>query len=132
VEVAEAGLIPDTNALSAIADVETGIELPLGEAELLAIPVIAPGEYRHGIARSRHHQRYEAWLTEFLAECQIIDITEQTTKFYAGLQNELREAGRPIPTNDIWIAALCRQYKLPVLSRDRHFDCVGGIRRIEW
>jgi tRNA(fMet)-specific endonuclease VapC len=132
VEVAEANLILDTNALSAAADVEPGIEAPLGEAEFLAVPVIALGEYRYGIARSRYHKEYEAWLTGFLAECQVIEITEPTTKFYAGVQNELREAGKPIPTNDIWIAALCRQHKLPLLSRDRHFDFVHGIRRIEW
>jgi predicted nucleic acid-binding protein len=77
-------------------------------------------------------EEYEAWLTGLLAECRVIEITEPTTKFYASLQNELREAGRPIPANDIWIAALCRQYKLPLLSKDHHFDSVRGIRRIEW
>jgi tRNA(fMet)-specific endonuclease VapC len=132
VEVGEAKLILDTNALSAFADEDPGIETPLREAEFLAIPVIALGEYRYGIARSRHHDEYEAWLNGLLAECRVIEITEATTKFYAGLQNELREAGRPIPANDIWIAALCRQYKLPLLSKDQHFDFVRGIRRIGW
>jgi len=40
--------------------------------------------------------------------------------------------GRSIPTNDLWIAALCRQHALPLLSRDRHFDVVRGIQRIGW
>jgi tRNA(fMet)-specific endonuclease VapC len=45
---------------------------------------------------------------------------------------ELKRAGTPIPTNDLWIAALCRQHDLPLLSRDRHFDRVPGLRRIAW
>jgi predicted nucleic acid-binding protein len=125
-------LILDTNALSAFADEDPNIANALGEAEFLALPVIALGEYRYGIAQSRYREEYETWLNGLLAECQVIDISESTTKFYAGVQNELREAGTPIPGNDIWIAALCRQHRLPILSRDRHFDFVRGIRRIEW
>jgi tRNA(fMet)-specific endonuclease VapC len=132
VEVGESDLILDTNALSAFADEEPGIEAALREAEFLALPVIALGEYRYGIARSRYHEEYEAWLTGLLAECRVIEITEPTTKFYAGVHSELRDAGKPIPANDIWIAALCRQYKLPILSQDHHFDFVPGIQRIEW
>ena len=41
-------------------------------------------------------------------------------------------AGTPIPMNDLWIAAIARQYKQPVLSRDTHFDLVPGITRIGW
>jgi tRNA(fMet)-specific endonuclease VapC len=125
-------LILDTNALSAFADEEPGIEAALRDAEFLALPVVTLGEYRYGIAQSRYHEEYEAWLNDLLAECQVLEITEPTTKFYAGVQNELREAGKPIPANDIWIAAHCRQYKLPLLSRDHHFDFVRGIRRVEW
>jgi tRNA(fMet)-specific endonuclease VapC len=132
VEVGDADLILDTNALSAFADEDPGIETALREAEFLALPVIALGEYRYGIAQSRYQEEYEAWLNGLLAECRLIEITEPTTKFYAGVQNELRAAGKPIPANDIWIAALCRQHKLPLLSRDHHFDFVRGIRRIEW
>jgi tRNA(fMet)-specific endonuclease VapC len=132
VEVGDADLILDTNALSAFADEDPGIETALREAKFLALPVIALGEYRYGIAQSRYQEEYEAWLNDLLAECQVLEITEPTTKFYAGVQNELREAGKPIPANDIWIAALCRQYKLPLLSRDHHFDFVRGIRRVEW
>ena len=125
-------MILDTNALSAVADEDPEIETALREAEFLALPVIALGEYRYGIIQSRYREEYEAWLNGLVAECRLIEITEPTTKFYAGVQNELRDAGKPIPTNDIWIAALCRQYKLPLLSRDHHFDFVRGLRRLEW
>jgi predicted nucleic acid-binding protein len=44
----------------------------------------------------------------------------------------LRAAGTPIPGNDMWIAALSRQHAMPVISRDSHFDFVGGLRRRTW
>ena len=56
----------------------------------------------------------------------------ETADHYARLRNELKQAGMPIPSNDIWIAALACQYGLPVVSRDTHFDRVRGIRRLDW
>ena len=38
----------------------------------------------------------------------------------------------PIPENDIWIAALCRQHQMAVASRDGHFDKVRGLKRVGW
>jgi hypothetical protein len=54
------------------------------------------------------------------------------TRHYAEINLELRRSGPPIPTNDLWISALCRQHSLPLLSRDRHFDLVNGTKRIGW
>ena len=67
-EVGDANLILDTNALSAVADEDPEIETALREAEFLALPVIALGEYRYGITQSRYHAEYEAWLTDLMAE----------------------------------------------------------------
>jgi predicted nucleic acid-binding protein len=62
----------------------------------------------------------------------VLDVNEQTTNYYAEITLELKRKGKPIPTNDIWIAALCRQHRLPLLSRDRHFDLVARTKRVEW
>ena|SRR5690348_6638495 len=125
-------MILDTNALSAAADNDVAIADLLAAAEQLAIPVIVLGEYRYGIFQSRHHQKYREWLDELIADCTILDVTEGTTHCYAAINLELRRAGTPIPTNDLWIAALGRQHSLPLLSRDRHFDLVSGVQRIGW
>jgi predicted nucleic acid-binding protein len=126
------GVILDTNALSAFADENPSIIAVLDTANEVSLPVIALGEYRYGVAQSRHRARYEQWLTDLLADCDVLDVTEKTTHHYAAITIELRQSGNPIPTNDLWIAALCRQHDLPVLTRDRHFDLVQGIRRISW
>jgi tRNA(fMet)-specific endonuclease VapC len=125
-------MVLDTNALSAAADNDPAVIALLARAEQIAIPVVVLGEYRYGIAQSRHRTSYENWLKGLLNDCLVLDIHEPTTRYYAEITLELRRKGTPIPTNDIWIAALCRQHDLPLLSRDQHFDQVAGIRRIGW
>jgi len=125
-------LILDTNALSAVADGEdSAIEL-VARVERLAVPVIVLGEYRLGIAQSHQKASYESWLRQWIAAVLVLDIDEETTRSYAAIGLELKKTGRPIPVNDLWVAALCRQHSLPLLSRDRHFDLVSGLRRLDW
>jgi predicted nucleic acid-binding protein len=125
-------LILDTNVLSAVADGEpSAMELVAG-AERVAVPVIVLGEYRLGIAQSRHRTTYESWLREWIAAVTVLDIDDGTTHSYSAIGLELKKKGKPIPANDLWIAALCRQHSLPLVSRDRHFDFVHGLRRLNW
>ncbi len=125
-------MILDTNGLSALAEGEAALEPILRKAAQLAIPVIVLGEYRHGISQSRHRLQYERWLAEYLPTFRILEVDEFTTLSYSAVRIELKRAGTPIPANDVWIAALCRQHALPLISRDRHFDAVSGITRLEW
>ena len=125
-------MILDTNALSALAEGEPALEPVLRRAVQVAIPVIVLGEYRYGISQSRNHIHYEHWLAEYLPSFRILEIDEQTTISYSAVRKELKKAGTPIPSNDVWIAALCRQHSLPLVSRDRHFDAVSGITRLDW
>lgn len=73
-----------------------------------------------------------AKLKKQLRDCIALDIQAPTTHYYAEITLELKRQGKPIPTNDIWIAALCRQHSLPLLSRDSHFDLIAGTRQIGW
>jgi tRNA(fMet)-specific endonuclease VapC len=125
-------MILDTNALSAATDDDAALIAILASADQMAIPTIVLGEYRYGITQSRHRVSYERWLEGLLRDCLVLDVNEPTTHHYAEISVELKRMGQPIPTNDLWIAALCRQYSLPLLSRDRHFDHVPGTKRISW
>ncbi len=126
------GLVLDTNALSAIAEGAPGATEKFVRSPQAAIPVVVLGEFHFGIARSRHKQEYERWLEEMVSVSRLLDINEETALWYARLRVQLKEAGTPIPSNDAWIAALCRQHALPILSRDRHFDLIKGLRRFDW
>ncbi len=125
-------MIVDTNALSAAADDDPDVVAILARAGQMAIPVIVLGEYRYGIARSRHCTVYENWLASLIRDCAVLEINEPTTQHYAEIVLDLRQKGRRIPTNDLWVAALCLQHSLPLLSRDRHFDHVAGLQRVGW
>jgi predicted nucleic acid-binding protein len=125
-------LILDTNALSALAEGDAALIARLAAATTVALPVVVVGEYRFGIGQSRHRARYERWLTELMESCEVLSIDETTAAQYAAIRSELREGGKPIPTNDLWIAALSRQYGYPLLSRDGHFDGIKGLRRVGW
>ena len=94
--------------------------------------MIVLGEFRYGIAESRHRRAYEAWLVTELPDFEILAITDETAVAYAGLRLALKRSGQPIPANDAWIAALAIQHKLPVLSRDQHFDVVPNLKRKTW
>lgn len=125
-------MILDTNALSAAADREAAALKIVANAESLAVPVIVLGEYRFGIAQSRYRKDYEDWLRDWITVVKILNVDERTSHHYATIGFELKGLGKPIPTNDLWIAALCRQHSLSLLSKDRHFDVVPGLQRIAW
>jgi len=125
-------LILDTNALSAYLDRTPEAVEMVSEVRELAIPVIVAGEFAFGIAQSRHREAYERSLQRMLDRCTVLEIGIETARHYAAIRLELKSAGRPIPSNDLWIAALSRQYAIPVMSRDSHFDFVGGLRRRSW
>jgi predicted nucleic acid-binding protein len=62
----------------------------------------------------------------------VLPVEAETARHYAALRHELKRRGRPIPSNDAWIAALAVEHGLPVVSRDGHFDAIEGVRRIHW
>jgi predicted nucleic acid-binding protein len=125
-------VILDTNALSAFVDGDVGVGEVLRRQARAAIPVIVLGEFRYGIAESRHRATYEAWLESQLPRFDVLTVTDETAIAYAALRVALKRSGRPMPANDAWIATLALQHRLPVLSRDQHFDVVPDLVRKSW
>ena len=125
-------VILDTNALSAWLDGDSGIGKVLEKASQLLLSPIVLGEYRFGIKASRHCLEYEERLALIAEDLPTVNIDERTADHYASIRQELKSQGTPIPWHDIWIAAQARQYSLPILSLDTHFDSVSKITRIGW
>lgn len=101
-------------------------------APRIVMPFVVLAELRAGFrcgSRSKHNER---GLGRFLQSerVEVVFADEGTTHFYAMLFAELRAAGTPIPTNDLWIAALVLQHDLVLFSRDRHFECLPRLPRI--
>lgn len=125
-------MILDTNALSAFAAQDSELLKSIQHAPELSLPVIVLGEYRYGISQSKYRAQYEAWLARDLHLFSVLPIVDQTTLHYAQIRLELKRKGSPVPANDAWIAALARQHRLEVVSRDTHFDAIPSLKRIPW
>ena len=125
-------MILDTNAVSALLAGESTIEDVLENAERHHLPVIVVGEYLFGLTGSVDRSRLNSLFRKLIGESIILDVDQLSGEFYAQIRFELKQKGRPLPDNDIWIAALLRQHNLSLVSRDSHFDVVDGVRRISW
>lgn len=75
---------------------------------------------------------FPGWIEPDLALFRILPVVEETTRHYATIRAELKATGPSIPANDAWIAALARQHRLPIVSRDAHFDRVQNVERLAW
>jgi tRNA(fMet)-specific endonuclease VapC len=104
----------------------------LEEAEAVLIPFIVLGELRAGFAHGRRQAENEHTLRRFLLKdgVDVLFADDQTTYHYASVFRQLRKQGTPIPTNDIWLAALVLQHNLVLHARDRHFDHLPQVVRV--
>lgn len=105
-----------------VAAVETAIEV--------LIPFVVLAELRAGFAVGRRGRENERVLDQLLSKpgVRALFADESTTRSYAGVYRQLRQQGTPIPTSDIWIAALVLQHDLVLASRDRHFEHLPQLR----
>jgi tRNA(fMet)-specific endonuclease VapC len=100
-------------------------------AEAVFVPFVVLAELRAGFALGRRGAENERILRRFLAQAgvDVLYADEGTTHHYASVFRQLRTQGTPIPTNDMWIAALCLQHGLELHDRDRHFDHLPQLSR---
>ena len=113
----------DTNRYRDLSEGNVGVTRLLQEAESVYLPFIVLGELRSGFALGKKGRENERVLQRFLAKpgVQVLYASEATTRAYADLFRQLRGQGTPIPTNDLWIAALVVEHDLALCSRDDHF-----------
>ena len=104
----------------------------LEHAQEIHVPLIVLAELRAGFAVGSRGARNEGGMRRFLLRegVSVLFPDEQTTHHYATVYRQLRQQGTPIPTNDMWIAALVLQHGLVLCARDAHFDHLPQIPRI--
>jgi predicted nucleic acid-binding protein len=96
------------------------------------LPLIVIAELRAGFAHGTRRAENERLLAKFFSQdgVHIACPNEQTTYFYADLYSDLRRRGTPVPTNDLWIAALTIQHNLVLFDRDSDFDRIPQLVRV--
>jgi len=125
-------VIVGTTAVSAILCGDKLIQACLSAATRQHVPVIVIGVYEYGMLGSKQRSKMERDFRILESQSIVLPTDRKTADAYAAIRHELKLRGRPIPENDVWIAALARQHSLEVVSRDAHFDVVQGLRRVDW
>jgi tRNA(fMet)-specific endonuclease VapC len=122
----------DTNIVIALFAQDAAVVEHLDEAEEVFIPSIVLGELYFGARKSRRVKENLARIDEFAFSNVVLGCDTETARYYGEIKNALREKGRPIPENDVWIAAIALQYDLTLISRDAHFGEIDHLKVESW
>lgn len=117
----------DTNI---IIDLFIGNQETKQQIQQLEIPIVSAitiGELFYGAEKSQQKSKHIKQVNEFIEICVILDVNIATTRIYASIKNALKLKGRPIPENDLWIAATCIQHGLMLITKDKHFAEIENL-----
>ena len=116
-------ILLDTNAYVAFKRGNPDAVAIFQQATAINLPTVVLGELLGGFLLGNQRERNQRELNRFLASPRvtIIAVTAETAAYYATIYQQLRQMGNPIPTNDMWIAALALQNRLPIFTYDQHF-----------
>lgn len=122
-------LLIDTNVYTQAMRGESSVAGILRRAPRVAISAISIGELLAGFLGGANERRNREDLAEFLdlPRVELLALTERTAEFYAGVLTSLRQAGTPVPTNDVWIAACALEHGLHLYTLDQHFTRIPGL-----
>ena len=122
----------DTNIITAWIKGEKIIAEKVEKANAVYIPIIVLGELYYGASYSTHVQKNIGVIKKLTNRYKLLLLDEATSIEYGKIKSTLRKKGLPIPENDIWIAAIALRNKLPLVTRDGHFNDVSGLKLIAW
>ena len=124
-------IVIDTNRYTDMARGDQTVIDTIETAENTFVPIIVLAELRAGFVGGTRARDNEKKLAAFLQmpPVRVLIPDEVTTFHYAAVYGQLREQGTPIPTHDMWIAALALQHALTLYARDKHFDHIPQLMR---
>ncbi len=122
----------DTNIVIALFAAEPGIQKRLSAALEVFVSAVTIGELRYGAEQSTHREENLARIEEFARSVVKLPIDFTTARHYGEIKARLRSKGRPLPENDIWIAAVAAQHGMTLVSRDAHFHEIDALLLETW
>lgn len=122
----------DTNAIIALQREDEALKKLLTAATDVFVPVVAVGELYYGAYKSGRVEENRQNVAAFIAGRVVLRVDADTADVYGQAKQGLRAKGRPIPENDIWIAALAIQYDLMLITDDAHFAEVDNLNWQGW
>ena len=121
----------DTSAYSALMAGNTNVADTLSKHVAILMSPIVIGELHDGFFGGSRYDENREILDRFITKprTMCVPITEYTSEWFAEIKQGLRKKGRPIPINDVWIAASCMEHGAQLLTLDEHFSEIGGLLR---
>jgi len=122
-------IIVDTNFYAAFKKNDTAAIDLLRRADYIGVNTVIVGELLAGFRCGSKEERNRRELDQFLDAPRVVvlPVDEVTAEFYAQVFHELRQKGRPIPSNDLWLAASALQHGLALATFDEHFGSISGL-----
>lgn len=119
----------DTNIYSLALRGDPEVVARLQQLDEIGFTVVSIGELMAGFRQGSKEARNRQELARFLdsPRVKVLAVDEETADFYAAMIVALKRVSTPIPTNDIWIAALAQRHGLPLYTSDAHFIAVPGL-----
>ena len=123
----------DTNiVIGLFASEPSIIERIKSQSGVISVPSIVIGELFYGAEQSSKKESNRKRIEEFAETSLITDCDLDTARHYALVKSYLKAKGTPIPENDIWIAALAKQHRLTLVTRDKHFNNIQELLLESW
>jgi tRNA(fMet)-specific endonuclease VapC len=122
----------DTNIVIALFEGDETVVANLDLASEVFVPAVVLGELLFGAAKSGRPVENAAKVDRFAAGSSIPACDLHVAREYGRLKRDLRAKGKPLPENDLWIAATANRLQLIVVTRDRHFDEIDGLMTAWW
>lgn len=122
----------DTNIVIALFANDSSVKENLTKADEVFVSSIAIGELFYGAYKSAHSKVNIARVDDFVNHSVVLGSDTETSRNYGKIKNALSAKGRPIPENDIWIAAIAVQHGLTLVTRDTHFNEIDDIKVDIW
>jgi tRNA(fMet)-specific endonuclease VapC len=122
----------DTNIVIAIFNGDSLLQRRVLNAPEAFVSIVTLGELFYGAYNSQRLEANVDRIDQFATGITILDCDSETSRRYGMVKAKLRKQGKPIPENDIWIAALANQYDLTLVTRDPHFSAIKDVPRESW
>jgi tRNA(fMet)-specific endonuclease VapC len=125
-------LVLDTSAVIELFKGNPAVASQILAEITVKIPSIVLGELYFGVYRSSNPAKHTLQVNKFVANCEVLTVDVETAEIYATIKTKLLKKGKPIPENDIWIAAIAIQYNLSLVTFDKHFKEVDDLKLEAW
>jgi predicted nucleic acid-binding protein len=127
-------ILIDTNAYAAFKRNDLGTLDVMRSAEYIGVNTVVLGELYSGFKGGSREGRNRKELAQFLDSPRVetVVIDEETAEFYAKIFWDLRKKGKPVPGNDLWVAASAMRHGLALFTYDNHFRDIDGLLLSEW